>query len=119
MATPRTDGQIYWNALPQLATSAEIVYASFARELERENARLRKAVDAAALVLRKLEWSARYSYCTGYPCCPICKGIEPGQGGDEYGNLPYNQGHRDTCILAAAIIAPNDKVRNPHPNKTL
>ena len=41
MATPRTDGQIYWNALPQLATSAEIVYASFARGLERENAMLR------------------------------------------------------------------------------
>ena len=44
MATPRTDGQIYWNALPQLATSAEIVYASFARELERERNAFKSAL---------------------------------------------------------------------------
>ena len=34
--TPETDGQTYWNSLPALATSAEIVHADLARKLERE-----------------------------------------------------------------------------------
>lgn len=62
-----------------------------------------------ATVLNELEWSATYSYCTGWPCCPICKGIKPGHGADEAGNLPTNQGHRETCRLAAAIALHNEK----------
>lgn len=58
---------------------------------------------AAESVLRELEWSATYSYCTGWPCCPVCKGIKPGHGADEHGDLPNNQGHRKDCRLAAAI----------------
>lgn len=57
-------------------------------------------------VLKELEWSASYSPCTGWPCCPICKGIKPGHGADEKGDLPLNQGHRKDCRLAMAI-APN------------
>lgn len=59
----------------------------------------------AVEILRKLEWSKNYSYCTGWPCCPICKGIKPGFGQDEYGNLPNNSGHRDGCELKKAISA--------------
>lgn len=61
----------------------------------------------AESVLRDLEWSATYSYCTGWPCCPVCKGIKPGHGADEHGDLPNNQGHRKDCRLAAAI-APDE-----------
>lgn len=57
----------------------------------------------AIKVLRKLEWSKSYSYCTGFPCCPICHGIKPGHGADEAGRLPLNQGHRDDCELKLAI----------------
>ena len=34
--TPETDKNVYWNALPPLATSAQIVPAELARRLERE-----------------------------------------------------------------------------------
>lgn len=57
----------------------------------------------AGEVLRKLEWSATYSYCTGWPSCPICGGIKPGFGKDEDGNPPDNQGHREGCDLATAM----------------
>jgi len=58
---------------------------------------------SAVAVLRGLEWSATYSYCTGWPCCPVCGGIKPGHGADSHGELPNNQGHRDECKLASAI----------------
>ena len=34
--TPETDAETYWNSLPKLATSAEIVHASLCRRIERE-----------------------------------------------------------------------------------
>lgn len=59
----------------------------------------------AVEILRKLEWSKTYSYCTGWPSCPICQGIKPGHGADGDGNLPINSGHRDGCELKEAISA--------------
>lgn len=53
--------------------------------------------------LRRLEWSSTYSYCTGWPACPSCKGIKPGHGRDEFGVLPDNQGHHKNCKLSLAI----------------
>ena len=50
-------------------------------------------------LLKSLEWSKSYSYCTGWPCCPICGGIKPGHGADEDGHLPLNQGHYKGCQL--------------------
>lgn len=64
----------------------------------------------AVQVLRKVEWCKSYSYCTGWPCCPICGGIKPGHGRDENGTLPDNQGHRAGCDLAAAINAHNPQL---------
>jgi hypothetical protein len=58
------------------------------------------AMDA---VLKQLEWCKSYSYCTGWPSCPICRGIKPGEGRDENGTLPDNQGHRKGCELANGI----------------
>lgn len=63
-------------------------------------------MNKAVKVLRQLEWSATYSYCTGWSCCPVCKGIKPGHGRDENGLLPNNQGHRAGCKLADAIESP-------------
>ena len=54
-------------------------------------------------VVKKLEWSASYSYCTGWSCCPICKGIKPGHGRDEDGDLPTSQGHYSNCELNEAL----------------
>lgn len=67
-------------------------------------------MDKATAVLKRLEWSASYSYCTGWPACPICKGIKPGHGADERGSLPLNQGHRPGCALADALAVPNAKI---------
>ena len=64
---------------------------------------MEKKMNKAEQVLKRLEWSARYSYCTGWPCCPICKGIKPGHGKDENGVPPDNSGHRDNCELVAAL----------------
>ena len=50
-------------------------------------------------LLREMEWRGVYSYCTGWPCCPICRGIKPGHGRDEHGDLPDNQGHLEGCRL--------------------
>jgi len=65
MSTPRTDGQIYWNALPQLATSAEIVYASFARELERDNQTMR------GLLIQALPFIERWHGAMENPKMPL------------------------------------------------
>jgi hypothetical protein len=54
-------------------------------------------------LLKRLEWSYTYSYCTGWPCCPICRGIKPGCGRDAQGDLPNNQGHRSDCTLKETI----------------
>ena len=54
-------------------------------------------------VLKQLEWSAVYSYCTGWPCCPVCRGIKPGYGRDEDGSLPMNTNHTADCKLGKAI----------------
>lgn len=66
-----------------------------------------RIIDAARMraveVLLQLEWSGIYSYCTGWPCCPVCKGIRPGFGYDEYGNKPLNSGHHVDCKLKAGI----------------
>ena len=69
----------------------------------------------AISVLKELEWSAIYSYCTGWPCCPICKGIKPGYGADELGRLPLNQGHRDGCGLDAVTNERDLKGKEPKP----
>lgn len=55
------------------------------------------------LLLKRLEWSRIYSYCTGWPCCPICRGIKPGHG---YccGKYPDNSGHSPDCELDKAIL---------------
>ena len=56
------------------------------------------------VLLRRLEWSGTYSYCTGWPCCPICKGIKHGHGKDrDTGEIPDNTGHRSTCELGRAL----------------
>ena len=65
-------------------------------------------MDKAKLVLARLEWSASYSYCTGWPACPVCKGIKPGHGADDRGRLPDNQGHRQDCVLAEALKEPDN-----------
>jgi hypothetical protein len=67
-------------------------------------------MEKAVAILKRLEWSKSYSYCTGWPCCPICGGIKPGFGADEKGNLPLNQGHRPACALAEAIAVPNAEI---------
>lgn len=81
-----------------------------AEEIERLRDALAERVDARALlaplirILRRLEWSGTYSYCTGWPCCPICKGIKPGHGRDaDTGAFPDNSGHRDGCALSQAL----------------
>ncbi|OGT57651.1 MAG: hypothetical protein A3E01_02635 [Gammaproteobacteria bacterium RIFCSPHIGHO2_12_FULL_63_22] len=51
-------------------------------------------------LLRSLEWSGIYSYCTGWPCCPVCKGIKPGVGED---NPPTYQRHHVNCRLKEAL----------------
>ncbi len=50
-------------------------------------------------VLNKLEWCGIYTFCTGWPSCPICRGIKPGFGVDENGNYPINSGHKKDCDL--------------------
>jgi hypothetical protein len=53
-------------------------------------------------LLKRLEWCKTYSYCTGWPCCPICGGIKPGHG--KYnGTYPDNSGHREDCQLNNVI----------------
>ena len=64
---------------------------------------LTKQRDEARAVLRRLEWSSTYSYCTGWPACPVCHGIKPGYGKDSDGTLPRGSGHRKDCKLVAAI----------------
>lgn len=66
-------------------------------------------MNKATELLLRLEWSKPYSYCTGWPCCPICGGIKPGHGRDENGELPINQGHRQGCALVDALaeLTPN------------
>jgi hypothetical protein len=64
----------------------------------------RLAFEPLVRLLRRLEWSGTYSYCTGWACCPVCKGIKPGHGKDrDTGELPDNTGHRATCELGAAL----------------
>ena len=58
---------------------------------------------SAVFVLKTLEWSSTYSRCTGWPSCPVCNGIKPGHGRDEFGRLPINQGHFPGCMLNRAI----------------
>lgn len=53
-------------------------------------------------LLRRLEWCKTYSYCTGWPCCPICGGIKTGHGVLD-GCSPNNSGHRPDCELKEAI----------------
>jgi hypothetical protein len=66
-------------------------------------AELEQQLAAKDAVLKQLEWCKSYSYCTGWPSCPICHGIKPGHGRDDIGTLPDNQGHRKGCELANAI----------------
>lgn len=56
-------------------------------------------LEIAIRLLKKLEWSQAYSYCTGWPCCPVCGRIKPGFGADEEGNLPTCSGHSKDCVL--------------------
>lgn len=65
--------------------------------------RIQKRILLREAMLERLEWSGTYSYCTGWPCCPICKGIKPGYGKDERGVSPDNSGHRDGCELASLL----------------
>ena len=58
--------------------------------------------ERAVSLLRKMEWGGVYSYCTGWACCPVCKGIKPGVGKDEfYGNPKW--GHHKGCELEEII----------------
>ena len=59
--------------------------------------------DKSIMLLKQLEWSGIYSYCTGWSCCPVCKGIQPGHGMDKDGELPTNSGHYKNCKLFDAI----------------
>jgi hypothetical protein len=61
-------------------------------------------IEEARNILRTLEWSAKYSSCTGWPCCPICNGIKPGHGRNRLGELPDNQGHFKSCKLAKVLL---------------
>jgi hypothetical protein len=57
-------------------------------------------------ILKRLEWSAIYSYCTGWSSCPVCHGIKPGMGYDmDTDSYPANSGHRDDCALKQYIDA--------------
>jgi hypothetical protein len=73
---------------------------------EAELTALRTRLEEAESILRKLEWSQTYSYCTGWPCCPVCKRIKPGHGADRFGNLPVNSGHHKDCKLANILTPP-------------
>ena len=73
------------------------------KQMFSDDAEVLRKLKPEVSILRGLEWSASYSRCTGWPCCPVCGGIKPGHGADEQGYLPNNQGHRDGCKLAAAI----------------
>lgn len=53
-------------------------------------------------ILRKLEWSAKYSYCTGWPSCPICHGVKTGYGILD-GQVLDSTGHREDCELKLLI----------------
>jgi hypothetical protein len=80
--------------------SPDWVHEQLAEEFEE----LHRQVRSAIVLLRKLEWSKTYSYCTGWPSCPVCGGIKPGCGYDnETGSYPNNSGHREDCKLSAAI----------------
>jgi len=79
-----------------------------------EIAFLQEQLAAKDALLKQLEWSKSYSYCTGWPSCPICGGIKPGEGRDENGTLPDNQGHRKGCELANAIDTTQDLAPCPH-----
>lgn len=59
-------------------------------------------------ILKRLEWSGMYSYSTGWPACPICRGIKPGHGRDSRGVLPDNQGHMTGCAMADALGLPTN-----------
>ena len=54
--------------------------------------------DTMLMLLRRLEWSGIYSYCTGWPCCPICNGVKPEHGGG-------HQGHMASCKLGQVLSA--------------
>ena len=56
----------------------------------------RKAIEA----MEKLEWSAVHDYSTGWPCCPLCRGIKPGYGRDKEGRMPAS-GHKEACYFYA------------------
>jgi hypothetical protein len=66
-------------------------------------------LDRCDELLKKLEWSGTYSYCTGWPCCPICKGIKPGHGLDRFGNEPLNIGHSKECSYYGLFEDENQK----------
>lgn len=74
-------------------------------ELLSRLARGRKAIEA----MGKLEWSAVHDYSTGWPCCPICRGIKPGYGKDSKGNIPVNSGHRESCYFYLPCNKEDDK----------
>lgn len=65
--TPRTDAIAeYWLA-PGLRDECEIVRADFARELERENAELRRLIEEVT-VWHKTTSSGEYNECEKHPC---------------------------------------------------
>ena len=64
---------------------------------------LRTQLEEMKSILRQLEWSHMHDYSTGWPSCPVCKGIKPGHGADAQGNLPTNSGHHQDCKLAKIL----------------
>lgn len=55
---------------------------------------------SAKEVLRSLEWSGTYSYCTGWKCCPICRGVYPPTAKNQE---LLNIGHYPDCKLQKAL----------------
>jgi hypothetical protein len=56
-------------------------------------------------LLARLEWSAIYSYYTGWACCPACRGIKPGHGYDrDTDSYPDSSGHRAACELHRLLV---------------
>ena len=89
----------------ELSDCLEGAYAMNARDGKNSVPLYAQPVEALS-VLKRLEWSRTYSYCTGWPCCPICKGIKPGYGKNDAGVPPDNTGHRPGCTLSAALSDP-------------
>jgi predicted RNase H-like nuclease (RuvC/YqgF family) len=74
-----------------------------ANESDAREAEIERLREQHQMLRGELEWNSTYSYCTGWPSCPLCGGIKPGHGADEFGNLPTNSGHKPSCFWSATL----------------